>query len=72
MNSRFQQNGNRSNMSSDGEREAQVQRLALVLALTAITLCCGSATRAQTGGAFIRWMSRSASRFPVGIRAVGN
>jgi hypothetical protein len=28
-------------------REAQVQRLALALALTAITLCCSSASRAQ-------------------------
>jgi hypothetical protein len=29
-------------------REAQVQRLALALGVTAITLCCGSVTRAQT------------------------
>ena len=29
-----------------------MQRLALALALTAITLCCGSATRAQAGGAY--------------------
>jgi hypothetical protein len=29
-------------------REAEVQRLALALALTAMTLCCGSASRAQT------------------------
>jgi hypothetical protein len=29
-----------------------VQRLALALAVTAITLCCGSMTRAQMGTAF--------------------
>ena len=39
-------------MSSDGEREAEVQRLALALASTAITLCCASATCAQTAGAY--------------------
>ena len=47
-----------------------MQRLALALAVTAITLCWGSVTRAQV--AFIRWGRRSANHFPAGIRAVGN
>src|SRR5262245_66674310 len=34
------------------DREAQVQRLALALAVSATMLCYGSATRAQTGTAF--------------------
>jgi hypothetical protein len=47
--SRFHQNGNRSNMSIClATREAQVQRLVLALGVTAMTLCWGSVTRAQT------------------------
>ena len=49
-----------------------MQRLALALAVTAITLCWGSVTRAQVAPPFIRWGRRSANRFPAGIRAVGN
>ena len=49
-----------------------MQRLTLALAVTAITLCWGSVTCAQVATAFIRWGRRSASRFPAGIRAVGN
>src|SRR5262249_12502645 len=33
-------------------REAEVQRLSLALAVTAITLCCGTVTRAQVSTAF--------------------
>ena len=33
-------------------REAEVQRLSLALAVTAITLCCGTMTRAQVSTAF--------------------
>jgi hypothetical protein len=33
-------------------REAEMQRLALALVVTAITLCCGSVTRAQVATAF--------------------
>jgi hypothetical protein len=44
---RFQQDGNRSNVSWDGASEAEVQRLSLALAVTAIMLGCGTVTRAQ-------------------------
>jgi hypothetical protein len=37
--------------------EAEVQRLSLALAVSAIMLCCGSVTRAQVGSAF----------YPVGL-----
>ena len=33
-------------------REAEVQRLSLALAVTAIMLCCGTVTRAQVSTAF--------------------
>jgi len=33
-------------------QEAEVQRLSLALAVTAITLCCGTVTRAQVSTAF--------------------
>ena len=50
-----------------------MQRLALALAVTAITLCWGSVTRAQVATAFYPVGGRRfASRFPAGIRAVGN
>src|SRR5262249_45518747 len=49
---RFQQNGNRSNVSWGGVSEAEVQRLSLALAVTAITLGCGTVTWAQPSTAF--------------------
>src|SRR5262249_58455745 len=47
---RFQQNGNRSNVSWDRRSRGKMQRLAV--AVTATMLCCASATRAQAGTFF--------------------
>src|SRR5262249_10577392 len=44
---RFQQKGNRSNVSQAAASAAKVQRLSLALAVTAVPLGCGTVPRAQ-------------------------